>query len=176
MTRKHQRKECGGKREKDSYANNITRNICRELKLYNIDGPRDVTDVTADSPLAERAPWTYLTNHAHVLILAARNANATMREFAEAVGITERAVQRIVSELEEAGVLQRTREGRRNSYSVDPTRRLRHPIEGHCTVAELLALVNGPQKAPEPNRPTAQQRSPTKGARRTAVERRRSRH
>jgi DNA-binding transcriptional regulator PaaX len=59
------------------------------------------------------------------------------------VGITERAVQRIVAELEAAGVLVREREGRRNRYRVDRRARLRHPVEAHCTVGELLALVNG---------------------------------
>ncbi len=90
------------------------------------------------------APWTYLTNHAHVLILLARDASSTMREVAEAVGITERAVQRIVGELEEARVLNRSRKGRRNVYSVNSALTLRHPLESHCTVADLLALVNAP--------------------------------
>jgi predicted transcriptional regulator len=87
--------------------------------------------------------WTYLTNHAHVLILLARNPSATMREVADAVGITERAVQRIVAELEGAGALERTRQGRRNVYSVDASRPLRHPVESHCRLADLLELVNG---------------------------------
>ena len=66
-----------------------------------------------------------------------------------AVGITERAVQRIVAELEEAGVLERSREGRRNVYAVNAALTLRHPLESHCTVAELLGLVNDPlRKAP----------------------------
>ena len=90
------------------------------------------------------APWTYLTNHAHVLILLARDETSTMREVAEAVGITERAVQRIVSELEEAGVLKRSRRGRRNVYTVNAALTLRHPLESHCTVAQLLSLVNEP--------------------------------
>lgn len=89
-------------------------------------------------------PWTYLTNHAHVLILLARNASSTMREVADAVGITERAVQRIVRELVEAGVLERSRKGRRNIYTVDTKLTLRHPLESHCTVADMLALVNAP--------------------------------
>lgn len=83
-----------------------------------------------------------MTNHAHVLILLARDASSTMREVADAVGITERAVQRIVGELEEGGVLKRTREGRRNAYTVNSASRLRHPLESHCTIADLLKLVN----------------------------------
>ena len=96
------------------------------------------------SAKSSSAPWTFLTNHAHVLILLARDPTVTMREVADAVGITERAVQRIVAELEESGVLERSRVGRRNVYSVDQDQPLRHPVESHCTVAELLDLINGP--------------------------------
>lgn len=92
----------------------------------------------------QTAGWTYFTNHGHVLILLARNPSATMREVADTVGITERAVQRIVAELEEAGAVQRSRQGRRNVYTVDTTRPLRHPVESHCRLADLLELVNGP--------------------------------
>lgn len=90
------------------------------------------------------ASWTYLTNHAHVLILLARDPHATMRKVADTVGITERAVQRIVAELEEAGVLKRSRSGRRNVYAVRGDRPLRHPVESRCNVSDLLALINGP--------------------------------
>lgn len=100
------------------------------------------------------APWSYLTNHAHVLILLARNPNSTMREVAEAVSITERAVQRIVTELEEAGVLQRSRSGRRNVYAVNPNLPLRHPVESHCNVADLLALVNTPLATSDAEEPS----------------------
>jgi DNA-binding Lrp family transcriptional regulator len=77
-----------------------------------------------------------------VLIYLAREPEATLRRVAEAVGITERAVQRIVAELEEAGFLSRRREGRRNVYEIHAGLALRHPIESHRTVEELLQLVN----------------------------------
>jgi len=96
---------------------------------------------------ATEASWTYLTNHAHVLILLERDSTMTMREVAEAIGITERAVQRIVRELEEAGVLKRAREGRRNVYTVDADRPMRHSVESHCSVSQLLELVNGPLRS-----------------------------
>jgi DNA-binding IclR family transcriptional regulator len=86
-------------------------------------------------------PWTFLTNHAHVLLCLARDPETRMRDVAERVGITERAVQRIVSELEQAGYVARDREGRRNRYEVNPDVALRHPIERHRSVAALLALV-----------------------------------
>ena len=87
------------------------------------------------------ASWTFLTNHAHVLLLLARDPDLRMREAAAAVGITERAVQRIVLELESAGYLVREREGRRNRYQVRTSRPLRHPIEAHRSVAALIALI-----------------------------------
>ena len=91
----------------------------------------------------ETAAWTFFTNHAHVLFCLVREPEQTLRNVAERVGITERAVQRIVRDLEDGGVLIRQRVGRRNIYSIDSSRRLRHPIEGHCRIAELIALVLG---------------------------------
>ncbi len=85
--------------------------------------------------------WTFLTNHAHVLLCIAGDAEILMREVATRVGITERAVQRIVSELEAEGYLVRYREGRRNRYEVVPELPLRHPIERHQRVASLIALI-----------------------------------
>jgi DNA-binding MarR family transcriptional regulator len=64
------------------------------------------------------APWTFLTNHSHVLFCIARDPEVRMRDVAQAVGVTERAVQRIVGELTEAGYLTRERDGRRNRYEV----------------------------------------------------------
>lgn len=66
-----------------------------------------------------------------------------MRDVADLVGISERAVQRIVAELEEAGYIERTRQGRRNSYDVRTNLPLRHPIERHERVSALLKLVLG---------------------------------
>lgn len=86
--------------------------------------------------------WTYLTNHSHVLICLAREPELRLRDVAEKVGITERAVQRIVSELEESGALTRIRDGRRNRYEVHPEIPLRHPIESHRTIGELIALAD----------------------------------
>jgi DNA-binding Lrp family transcriptional regulator len=85
--------------------------------------------------------WTFLTNHAHVLVCLARDPEKRLREVADSVGITERAVQRIVGELEAAGVLRRHKAGRRNRYAVDLSTPLRHPLESHCSAYELLAVV-----------------------------------
>jgi DNA-binding MarR family transcriptional regulator len=90
----------------------------------------------------ERLSWTFLTNHAHVLICLARDSEMRLRDVALQVGITERAVQRIVAELEAAGTLSHEKEGRRNRYVLNADVPLRHPLEAHHTVAELLALGN----------------------------------
>lgn len=92
---------------------------------------------------AEAAGWTFLSNHTHVLVCLATDGEQTLRDVAAKVGITERAVQRIVAELEAAGVLQRRRQGRRNRYLLDLASRLRHPLERHCSIGELLAVVIG---------------------------------
>jgi len=87
------------------------------------------------------ARWTFLTNHSHVLICLARAPEMRLRDVASQVGITERAVQRIVAELEEAGAITRERDGRRNRYVVHHELPLRHPIEAHRTIADLIALA-----------------------------------
>lgn len=85
--------------------------------------------------------WTFLTNHAHVLFCVAQDPEIRLRDVAEAVGITERAVQRIVTELEESGYITRHRSGRRNLYVVHKNLPLRHRIEAHRQVSDLIALV-----------------------------------
>ena len=87
-----------------------------------------------------RHGWTFLSNNAHVLLLLARDPEMRLREVAEKVGITERAVQRIVADLEEGRYLERERHGRRNHYRVHATLPLRHPIEAHRSIADLIAL------------------------------------
>ena len=89
------------------------------------------------------AQWTFLSNHTHVLVCLAADAEQTLRDVASKVGITERAVQRIVSELEAAGALTRERDGRRNRYRLDTTLPLRHPLERHRSIGDVLALVLG---------------------------------
>jgi DNA-binding IclR family transcriptional regulator len=90
------------------------------------------------------AHWTFLTNHAHVLLCVSQNPEVRLRDVAEQVGITERAAQRIVAELEEAGYLERVKSGRRNTYVLNPELRLRHPLEGDHQIGELLSTFGGP--------------------------------
>lgn len=84
--------------------------------------------------------WTFLTNHAHVLLCIARDPDIRLRDIAQRVGITERAAQKIVHDLAADGYLAVTRQGRRNHYRVLPGGRFRHPLEDTREVADLLAL------------------------------------
>jgi predicted transcriptional regulator len=87
--------------------------------------------------------WTFLSNHTQVLLCIAAEPEVRMRDIAIRVGITERAVQRIVAELEADGYLTIIREGRRNRYTVAPEKPLRHPLQSHRTLAHLIELGLG---------------------------------
>jgi DNA-binding Lrp family transcriptional regulator len=88
--------------------------------------------------------WTFLTNHAHVLLCIARDPDLRMREIADRVGITERATQRIVGDLVDGGYVSRTKVGRRNEYSVNPDAPLRHPLSRDHEIGKVLALLTEP--------------------------------
>jgi hypothetical protein len=92
-------------------------------------------------PEPASAGWTFLTNHTHVLLCLAEEPQPPLRDVALRVGITERSVQRIVSDLEAGGYLVRRREGRRNRYVIRQQVPLRHPIEMHRRVGDLIAMV-----------------------------------
>jgi DNA-binding MarR family transcriptional regulator len=94
---------------------------------------------------AHQHEWTFLTNHAHVLICIAADPAARVRDIAERVGITERAVARILVDLEEAGYIIRERDGRRTSYHIRASLPLRHPLERHKRVSALLDAVLSPR-------------------------------
>ena len=94
---------------------------------------------TASCIVPTVAEWTFLTTHAHVLLCVARDPGMRVRDIADCVGITERAVHRIVSDLVEAGHLTRQRVGRRNHYEIDLGLPLRHPLESDHDVGELLS-------------------------------------
>jgi DNA-binding IclR family transcriptional regulator len=85
--------------------------------------------------------WTFLTNHTQVLLGIARDPNVRLRDLAEHIGITERAVQRIVADLTEAGFLERTRVGRRNHYVIRRKRPMRHPAQLGHDIGALLDLL-----------------------------------
>lgn len=103
--------------------------------------PKTVRDVPLkQSPSLGR--WTFLSNHAHVLIVLNSRPELVLREVALEVGITERAVQRIIQELEEHGFIVREKVGRQNRYKVLKSERLRHPIESHRKIGDLLKLFS----------------------------------
>jgi DNA-binding transcriptional ArsR family regulator len=98
---------------------------------------------TRDSGPAETSTrrWTFLTNHAHALLCLSRGEELTARELAVRIGITERAVQVILADLVDTGYLNKRKEGRRNVYTVNRRGRLRHPLEAHHTVGDLIAAL-----------------------------------
>jgi predicted ArsR family transcriptional regulator len=85
--------------------------------------------------------WTFLTNHAQVFLCIAQNTHLTAREIALHVGITERAVQRILGDLEKEGYVQHVREGRSNRYTIDLDKPLRHPAQHGQRIGDLLAQI-----------------------------------
>lgn len=91
--------------------------------------------------MTSAADWNFFSNHAHVLVCLAGNPQARLRDIAAWVGITERTALRLITELNEAGVINRTKEGRRNRYHIDTSVHLRHPVEAHCTVDDLLKAI-----------------------------------
>jgi hypothetical protein len=93
-----------------------------------------------------QSQWTFLTNHAHVLLCIARNPGIRLRDVANAVGITERAAQRIVADLEAAAYLSHTKVGRRNQYQVHADRPLRHPVEHDHAIGDLLDVLAAERK------------------------------
>lgn len=102
-----------------------------------------------------RPAWTFLTNHAHVLVCIAEEPDIRGRDIATRVGITERAVQAIVADLVREGYVTRTRHGRRNRYAVNPDAPLRHPLEQDHTIGELLITLGRPQPSRPRSRRTA---------------------
>ena len=91
-----------------------------------------------EDPQLSVPPWTFLTNHAHVLIAIRREPELRQRDIAHAVGITPGAVVRNLHDLEEQGYVKSERVGRRNRYAVDTDLLLRHPLEASHSVGDLI--------------------------------------
>lgn len=105
-----------------------------------------MTDADGNGLSPQPNGWTFLTNHAHVLFCIAQDPEVRLRDVAARVGITERAVQRIVTDLEDEGYLAVSKEGRRNRYQLRCDRPLRHSVERHRSVQALIDLVLGPRR------------------------------
>ena len=94
------------------------------------------------TPVARvRLGWTFLTSHAVVLVEVARNENATIREIADRVNLTERQAHRVLVDLVEAGYIERRRIGRRNSYRIDDSLSMRHPAVADVRIGDLLKVL-----------------------------------
>ena len=94
--------------------------------------------------------WTLFSNHGHVLFCLARDSEARLRDVAADVGITERAVQKIVRDLKDGGMISITKSGRRNCYRIHKKQSLRHELEAGCKLRDLIKVVN---KDPKPDPP-----------------------
>ncbi|MEV6955874.1 MarR family winged helix-turn-helix transcriptional regulator [Streptomyces sp. NPDC051183] len=104
--------------------------------------------------ITSRQNWTFLTNHARVLVTIARDPAVRLRDVAQTCTLTERTVQAIVTDLETDGYLKRVRDGRRNRYEISPGAVFRHPAEAGVQVAGLLALLTGvPATSDSPDLP-----------------------
>ncbi len=113
-----------------------------DVTIEQPGGAPQTTDRPAgNGPFPVATGWTFLTNHALVLLAIARDRDVTLREVAARVGITERSAQNIVADLVNAGYLTRTRRGRRNSYTIPANRPMRHPLNAGHDLDELLALL-----------------------------------
>jgi predicted transcriptional regulator len=85
--------------------------------------------------------WTLFSNHGHVLFCLARNPEARLRDVAADVGITERAVQKIVRDLQDGGMISVTKIGRRNCYRIHKKQPLRHSLEADCKIRDLIKVI-----------------------------------
>ncbi len=94
--------------------------------------------------------WTFLTNHAHVLLAVARTPDLRLRDIAELVEVTERTAMQIIVDLEEDGYLTRERQGRRNHYRINHGNPLRHPLEEHHHIDDLLRALAHEEPNPRP--------------------------
>ena len=86
--------------------------------------------------------WTFLSNHFHILVCLSRVPTSRIRDLADEVGITQRAVQRILAELVEDKAIAIKKDGRRNIYTINTDKRLRHPLENKHTIGELLGILS----------------------------------
>ena len=117
----------------------VSRDFSREVKIADVE-PSDERD----------GSWTLLTGHGHVLVAIAGNPEARIRDISSIAGLTERTVQAIVSDLEAAGYLTRTRIGRRTRYTVNPDSQFRHSAQKGLRVGPLLDLLTAMDDADTP--------------------------
>ena len=110
------------------------------LVRYSLEVAREFADKPATVP-----SWTFLTNHAHVMVCITQDPEVRLAEIARLVGVGERAVHSIVQDLVDAGYVVRTRQGRHNVYGVRLDRPLRHPLEAGHQIAEVFGPFTSPE-------------------------------
>jgi DNA-binding MarR family transcriptional regulator len=113
------------------------------MKTNRATSRKRKTEAASGDNAKASSGWTFLTNHAHVLAVLHSDPEKVLREVAIEVGITERAVQRIIQDLEEGGFIERERVGRQNRYRILKGQAFRHPIEAHRKIGDLLKLITG---------------------------------
>jgi hypothetical protein len=116
--------------------------------------------------------WTFLTNHAHVLLCLARDPTLRIRDIADLVGITERTTSAILDDLEHTGYLHRHRVGRRSQYTLTLDLPLRHPLEQDHSVGELLTTLAASRTMPPTERAVVAAAAPESPAPATSTRRR----
>lgn len=102
-----------------------------------------------DNHQHETSSWTFLTNHSHVLLCLAKDPSMRIRDISHEVGITDRAVQRILADLAEQKYIEKTRDGRNNIYQINTEKHLRHHLEAHRRISDLINLIDNPAKGSE---------------------------
>jgi predicted ArsR family transcriptional regulator len=85
--------------------------------------------------------WKFLTNHALVLCIVARQSRITARDIATTIGITEKATRNIINDLEADGYLTKKREGRRTRYKIDPDLPMRDETQQDKAIGDLLGIL-----------------------------------
>src|SRR5688572_4214491 len=116
--------------------------LTRWAHMKTMAAVESLTVQKTSAPEQPTGGWTFLTNHAHVLLCIARDPDARVRDIAEVVGITERAAQRILADLIAEGYATAAKVGRRNRYAVNRAGRLRHPFFRDLSVGPLLDMLN----------------------------------
>jgi DNA-binding transcriptional ArsR family regulator len=119
----------------------MAKTIAKSTAKSKLQSARGASEPAVAKDTDHGVTWTFLSNHSHVIICLARDPEIRMRDIATSVGITERAVIRIVTELENGGYVKKERIGRRNRYTIVADQHFRHPLEAHHSIKAILSLA-----------------------------------
>jgi len=113
------------------------------MKIISLFSIHNIYDISHKMSNESKSSWTFFTNHTHVIICLAREPGLSLREVALKIGVTERAVHRIIADLEQEGYLSKKKVGRQNEYTLDLTKPLRHEMESNYSIGEALQIFFG---------------------------------